>query len=73
MIYNLSFFSDIGFSIKQALRTFSCKIATILYDWIIDLYNVFNDKLEYLPNPNSIYPTELGYREIFNIVKNSIN
>lgn len=41
MIYNLSFFSDIGFSIKQALRTFSCKIATILYDWIIDLYNVF--------------------------------
>ena len=39
----------------------------------IDLYNVFNDKLEYLPNPNSIYPTELGYREIFNIVKNSIN
>lgn len=41
MIYNLSFFSDIAFSIKQALRTFSCKIAAILYDWIIDLYNVF--------------------------------
>lgn len=41
MIYNLSFFSDIAFSIKQALRTFSCKVATILYDWIIDLYNVF--------------------------------
>lgn len=41
MIYNLSFFSDIGFSIKQALRTFSCKIAAILYDWIVDLYNVF--------------------------------
>lgn len=41
MIYILSFWSDIGFSIKQALRTFSCKIAAILYDFIVELYSVF--------------------------------
>ncbi|MGM9881414.1 MAG: conjugal transfer protein TrbL family protein [Bacilli bacterium] len=41
MIYFLSFWSDVGFSIKQALRTFSCKIACVLYDFIVDLYNVF--------------------------------
>lgn len=41
MINILSFWSDIGFSIKQALRTFSGIIASILYDFIIDLYNVF--------------------------------
>ena len=41
MIYFLGLFSNIGFSIKQALRTFSCKIACVLYDFIVDLYNVF--------------------------------
>lgn len=41
MIYFLSFWSDVGFSIKQALRTFSCKIAATLYDFIVDLYNLF--------------------------------
>lgn len=41
MINILSFWSDIGFSIKQALRTFSGIIASILYDFIVDLYNVF--------------------------------
>lgn len=41
MINFLSFWSDIGFSIKQALRTFSCKIAAMLYEFIVDLYNVF--------------------------------
>lgn len=41
MIYVLSFWSQIGFSIKQALRTFTCEVAAVLYDWIIDLYNVF--------------------------------
>lgn len=41
MIYVLSFWSDIGFTIKQALRTFTCEVAAVLYDWIIDLYNVF--------------------------------
>lgn len=41
MIYILSFWSDIGFSIKQALRTFSCNIAAVMYNFIVDLYNVF--------------------------------
>lgn len=41
MIYVLSFWSNIGFSIKQALRTFSCNIAAVLYEFIVDLYNVF--------------------------------
>lgn len=41
MIYFLSFWSDIGFAIKQALRTFSCNIAAVLYGFIVDLYNVF--------------------------------
>ena len=64
--------SDIDYYIKKlnSLVLEICKKHNVKF---IDLYNVFNDKLEYLPNPNSIYPTELGYREIFNIVKNSIN
>lgn len=41
MIYQLGFFSDIGFSIKQALRTLSGNIAAKLYGYIVDLYNVF--------------------------------
>lgn len=41
MINILTFWSDIGFSIKQALRTFSCNIAAVLYSLIVDLYNVF--------------------------------
>lgn len=41
MIYVLSFWSDVAFSIKQALRTFSCTIAAIIYNFIVDLYNVF--------------------------------
>lgn len=41
MIYFLSFWSDIGFAIKQALRTFSCNIAAVMYNFIVDLYNVF--------------------------------
>lgn len=64
--------SDIDYYIKNlnSLILEICKKHNVKF---IDLYNVFNGKLEYLPNPNSIYPTELGYREIFNIVKNSIN
>ena len=64
--------SDIDYYIKKlnSLILEICKKHNVKF---IDLYNVFNDKLEYLPNPNSIYPTEHGYREIFNIVKNSIN
>ena len=41
MIYVLSFWSDVAFSIKQALRTFSCTIAAVIYNFIVDLYNVF--------------------------------
>lgn len=41
MIYQLSIFSDIGFSIEQALRTFSGKIAAVLYNFIVYLYNIF--------------------------------
>lgn len=41
MIYQLGFFSDIGFSIRQALRTLCGQLAAILYNFIIDLYNVF--------------------------------
>lgn len=41
MIYILSFWSDIGFSIKQALRTLTGRIAATLYGYIINLYNVF--------------------------------
>lgn len=41
MIYVLSFWSDIAFSIKQALRTFSCTVAAVIYNFIVDLYNVF--------------------------------
>ncbi len=64
--------SDIDYYIKKlnSLILEICKKHNVKF---IDLYNAFNNKLEYLPNPNSIYPIELGYREIFNIVKNSIN
>lgn len=41
MIYVLSFWSDVAFSIKQALRTFSCTVAAVIYNFIVDLYNVF--------------------------------
>ena len=41
MIYVLSFWSNVAFSIKQALRTFSCTIAAVIYNFIVDLYNVF--------------------------------
>lgn len=41
MIYVLSFLSDVAFSIKQALRTFSCTVAAVIYNFIVDLYNVF--------------------------------
>lgn len=41
MIYQLGIFSDIGFAIEQALRTFSGKIAATLYDFIVYLYNIF--------------------------------
>lgn len=41
MIYALSFWSDVAFSIKQALRTFSCTVAAVIYNFIVDLYNVF--------------------------------
>ena len=41
MIYHLGFFSDIGFAIQQAWRTWSCKFAAVLYNFIVDLYNVF--------------------------------
>jgi len=40
MIYQL-FFSEIGFSIRQAIRTLCGRIAAILYNFIVDLYNVF--------------------------------
>ena len=39
MIYVLSFWSDVA--IKQALRTFSCTVAAVIYNFIVDLYNVF--------------------------------
>lgn len=41
MIYVLSFWSDVAFSIKQALRTLSCTVAAVIYNFIVDLYNVF--------------------------------
>ena len=41
MIYVLSFWSEVAFSIKQALRTFSCTVAAVIYNFIVDLYNVF--------------------------------
>lgn len=41
MIYQLSIFSDIGFAIEQALRTFSGQIAAVLYNFIVYLYNIF--------------------------------
>lgn len=41
MIYVLSFWSNVAFSIKQALRTFSCTVAAVIYNFIVDLYNVF--------------------------------
>lgn len=41
MIYVLSFWSNVAFTIKQALRTFSCTIAAVIYNFIVDLYNVF--------------------------------
>lgn len=41
MIYLLGFFSDIGFSIRQALRTLCGQLAAVLYNFIVDLYNVF--------------------------------
>ena len=41
MIYGVSFWSDVAFSIKQALRTFSCTVAAVIYNFIVDLYNVF--------------------------------
>lgn len=41
MIYQLSIFSDIGFSIEQAIRSLTGKIAADLYNLIIYLYNLF--------------------------------
>lgn len=39
----------------------------------VDLYGVFDNKLNYFPNPSSIYPTELGYKEIFKLIEKSLN
>ena len=36
MIYVLSFWSDVAFSIKQALRTFSCTVAAVIYNFIVE-------------------------------------
>ena len=41
MLYFLSFFDDIAFSIWQAIRTFIGVIDGALYGYIVDLYNVF--------------------------------
>lgn len=41
MIYQLGFFSEVGASIRQALRTLCGRLAAILYDFIVDEYNVF--------------------------------
>ena len=41
MIVILSIFSNIGFTIEQAIRSFIGNIAATLYGYIVDLYNVF--------------------------------
>lgn len=41
MTYFALIFSDIGETIRQALRTFAGRIAAILYNFIVDEYNVF--------------------------------
>lgn len=41
MIYSLAGIFDIGISISQAIRSFGGLIASIIYDFIISLYNIF--------------------------------
>lgn len=41
MIYNLFSFSDVGAAIMQAMRTFLCYIAALLFDFLSYLYNIF--------------------------------
>lgn len=41
MINILSFWSDIGFTIKQAFRTFTGEIAAVIYDFIVIIYDIF--------------------------------
>lgn len=41
MMYYLFSFFDIGLSIKQAIRTLCGRLAAVLYNFIVDVYNVF--------------------------------
>lgn len=41
MFYNFLFLEDVGFAIKQSLRTASGKLAALLYNFIVDMYEVF--------------------------------
>lgn len=35
----------------------------------VDLYDIFDKNLEYFPNPNSVCPTEISHKEIFDRVR----